>query len=51
MVGDHEMKLFVTLRDHPYFDYFIYREYKFKLTITSACDTETLTFGAIPSKY
>jgi hypothetical protein len=39
LVGDHVMKLVVSLRDYPTFDYFMKKEFDFKLTITSACAT------------
>ena len=39
LVGDHGMKLVVSLRDYPTFDYFMKKEFDFKLTITSACAT------------
>jgi len=43
--GDHSLKLEVSLKDYPQFDYFLKQTFDFKLTVTSACSKTT--FGSL----
>ena len=48
LVGIHGLTMGVSLRDFAVFDHFLKIEFKFKLTITSACSTAS--FGSISSQ-
>jgi hypothetical protein len=51
LLGEYSFTVTITIKDYPYFDYFLAITRDFKLTITSACETTAYTYPVLESVY